>query len=592
MSAADASVPVLLLAFYDPGALYVMWRPVTTAGLSGYRVYVRIPGSDPQTFDAGPSDVSLTPPVTATQIGGTVTVAALIDGVPGTESAPLPILIQAPVVLLMVYDTSPASSLWAQWRPVTQGGVTGYVAVLDEVGTSNQWTQQPTDTTTSFAQTLDPQQVYQFTLRATASDGAAQGPASTPLTAIAATPAIQLTTYDLAPQAEVWAQWRPVTTAPAAAYLAVLQQSGTSNAWRQTPTDPQTSFLQTLDPATTYTLTIRATDAAGVSQGPASPAVTVITQTQTVQALTYDLTPQSQLSASWSAATQPEVAGWVAVLDEVGTSNQWTAHPGTPSCAFQQTLSDAQSYTLTVRATDATGISQGPSTTPLQAITAVTTLSELDYDSAVMTVSWAQIAGTAGYAVAVAKNSGTPQVYPAGAVGTLPIPGALDPQATYAVTVRLADATSVVTGPASAPLSPLTSSPGAPGLAFTGTQLVATWTADSEVGVTGYIARLDKNGAPATSSPSSTLTTSFDDTLTANTLYACQVRSTGDRVKGPWTDPPTPGPYRSEAITTYDGLGRLTALAFTGSGGTAYSYDAFGNITQVATTTASQEETR
>lgn len=580
----DPPAPAILLATYEPGTLSVMWQPVQPPGLSGFRLFVATPGSAPQPFDAGAGEISLQVPIQISQPGTTVSVAALVNGAAGPQGPAVPVLVEPPVLLLMSYDVVPSARLLVQWRAPLDSNVTGYVAVLDELGTSRQWSVASDQPSAAFAQVLDPAQSYQLTIRATAADGTTQGPVAGPHSPILAAAVMVLMTYDTAPQPVLTAQWRAPVGPPPAAYIAVLRQTGTPNIRSQTSTAPAAAFGGVLESGSDHVLTVRVTDAAGIIQGPPTPPLTAITEVPQLQVLLYDSSPQPTLTARWTAASQPQVQAWVAALSQAGGPS-WTRATTDPTARFEQALDPSQSYSITVRATEATGLVQGPPSAPVSAVLATPQLTGLDYDGGILSASWTQPAGAGigGYTFFLAQNGGAPAAHPAGNDDHIAVSGTLDPGSAYAATVRATDAAGIAAGPASTPLAPLTSSPGQPKVKFTGSRLVAGWAADTHPEVTGYEARLVKNGAPTPAAAVTGPSATFEDSLDANVIYGCQARSTGDRVKGPW-GPAGPGPYRRRAVTTYDGFGRLTALAFAGGGTLAYGYDDLGNILSVSTT--------
>ena len=573
------TAPPIQLVTYDPGALQVIWRPITDPSVTGVRVYVTPAGGTEQSFDAPAGQNSLLVQITLNQTGATVAIAALNGGTPGSTGPALPVLIDQPVLLLAAYDTSPSANLFVQWRPSVETAVAGYVAVLDETGTSNQWTAVSTLPSASFTQTLDPALTYALTIRATTVDGISQGPSAGPFAPILVRPAILLMTYDVAPSPLLNVMWRPPAGPAPAAYLALLQQAGTSNLWHQATPASSVAFTQSLDTNASYDVSVRITDAAGVIQGPTAVPTRVITETPNLTTLLHDLTPAPLLTATWASATEPQVASWVAVLIENGSGQQWTKTATTPQVQFTQTLATSGSYSLTVRATDAPGVVQGPASPALAAVTAATTLVGLDYDDSALIVDWTLLPSGAvgGYTIYLAKNANAPTSYSGGMSGQVVIAGALDPGASWQVNVRATDSAGIAAGPASPVLVPLTSPPEQPVLAFTGTQMLANWTADTHPSVTGYDVQLIKNGAAQPQVSGSATSAAFADALDAGVVYSCAVRSTGPNVKGPWCQPVI-GPYRSVATVTYDGFGRLTDMAFTGGASFTAQYDSFGNM--------------
>lgn len=669
---------VFLLVTYDQGSLCALWRPVTVAGLSGYRITVSPPQGAPQTTDAAASANSINIPIALTNVPGyTISIAVLVNADPGPTSTPLGLITAAASVLAMVYDVLPAARLSMLWLAVNQSPVTGYVVVLsdgvggqwtltpstpqaqftqlldptknyqatiratgsngvmqgpvtgplapitastqllsmiydtapaaklsltwqvvnstlvtayvivlDEVGASGQWTNTSNEANTEFDQTLDLTHDYQVTIRATGNNGVVQGPATAPLTAITAPASILSVVYDTVPSALLTLVWDAVNQTPVTGYVAMLSEAGTRNVWIATTNTPGTQFVQPLDAAHDYQVTVRATGANGRVQGPASAPLTALTASVQMQSMAYNLLPSPALALTWQAANQAAVTGYVVVLREAGTGAQWTLTPATAQAQFNQTLDTAHDYWATVRATSALGVVQGPATAPLTAITAVPVLTELDYNPGNFLVNWTVLPNAAitGYDVTVASATAS-NTYPAGNTGQVALQITLDATQTYSVNACATGAAGVVKGPPGAVLAPLLSSPTNPTLVFNGTAFAASWTADSNPAVTGYVAQLLRNGAMADQQSPAAPPATFADTLDSGTVYASWVRSTGVSVKGPWTTR-APGPYRSVATLTFDALGRLTTIARANAATTNFTFDSFGNLESVRSTGA------
>lgn len=571
----------LLLVTCDPGSLFAMWQPVNVPGLGGYRLYLTPPQGTPQTQDVlgGPTQFSW--PIDLIGQGGyTLSIAVIVDGEPGPQSTPLPLITLSALVLSMVYDVTPAAQLGVLWRAVTQNGVTGYVVVLSD-GAGGQWTQRPSTPQTTFTQTLHTTKTYQVTIRASGSGGVVQGPVAGPLTAITAGAQMLSMVYDVVPATQLTLLWRAVTQPAVSGYVVVLDEVGTSNQWVATPAAPTTQFLQSLDSSKQYTATVRATGNGGVVQGPATTPLTAITLPVQMQSMAYSVSPAASLALIWEAVRQAAVSGYVVVLDEVGTSNQWSQTPATPQTEFQQTLDPTQTYQATVRATGSSGVVQGPAIAPLTAITATPALSLLDYNPNTFIVSWNTVSAAtiAGYEITIADSSSTSR-YPAGNSGQSTLPVTLDASLTYSVVVRAVDASGIVRGPPSPSLAPLLTGPTSPTLTYTGTAFSSSWTRDQNPAATGYLAQLLRNGANADQSTPAAPPAVFNDSFDSGAVYASWVRSTGTKVRGPWTQQ-APGPYRSTATLTYDGLGRVKKIARANAVTTDITFDLLGNIRTV-----------
>lgn len=587
LTAITASTQVLSMIYdLSPAAkLSLMWTPVNAAGVTGYVVVLRDGTGDQWTQNPASTrtefDQVLDP---AKDYQATVRASGANGVVQGPATTPLTAITASTQMHSMIYDLAPAAMLSLAWQPVNNSLVTGYVAVLQEVGTGNQWSKTPSAAAAEFVQTLDPAHSYQATVRATSGNGVVQGPATAPLAAITAPTQVLSMVYDTAPSAVLTMTWQAVNQGGVTGYVAVLSEVGTSNRWIATPASARAQFTQTLDNAQAYQATVRAAGDNGVVQGPASAPLTAITASTQMLSMTYALSPSPLLGLTWQAASQPAVTGYVAVLREVGSGNQWSKTPSAAAAEFAQTLDPAQSYQATVRATGDNGVVQGPATVPLTAITAQPTLTGLDYNPNAFVVSWNRIvqAAITGYQVTVTLGM-EHAPYPVGDTGQVTLPITLDPAQAYSVAVAATGAQGVVTGPPSAALAPLLTSPTSTTLIYNGHAFSTGWVADHNPAVSGYIAQLLMNGASADQQELPASPATFSDPFTAGKVYSSQVRSTGTKVKGPWTAQ-APGPYRSVATLTHDGLGRLTTIARLNAATTVFTFDSFGNIETVRNT--------
>lgn len=591
LTAITASTQMLLMV-YDlvPSAkLSLMWHAV--GGVSGYVVVLDEVGTANQ-WNKTPStaqtefDQTLDP---AREYRVTVRATNGDGVVQGPATVPLAAITASTRMESLIYDLTPSAKLSASWQPVNSGQVGGYVAVLSESGTANQWTATPADAEAEFDQTLDAGKDYQLAVRATGAGGIVQGPATAPLAAITTLPQILAMVYDTASDPMLTLAWTAVSQGGADDYIAVLAESGTTNQWITTPSVAHAQFEQFLGGINGYQATVRATASGGIVQGPATAPLAAITASTQMLSMTYDVSPSAALALTWQAVDQATVTGYLAVLSEIGTANQWNKTPTDAATEFDQALDTDKDYQVTVRAIGDGGVVQGPATAPLAAIATAPILTELDYNPGDFIVSWTQAGGDAidGYAVIVA-NPTLSTAYPAGDTDQATLPITLDPAQTYSVVARATGAGGVVEGPPSAALAPLLTAPANPTLVYTGTGFSTSWTADANPAVGGYVAQLLRDGAVADEKAPAASPTGFDDTFDSGTVYASWVRSAGASVKGPWTSQ-APGPYRSIATLSYDGLGRISTIARANAATTVFTFDPFGNLLNVSTTAGAGE---
>jgi YD repeat-containing protein len=404
----SAAVPVIAAASviasvtYDGANVGASWSPVT--GATGYTLTV-YDGTDP-----------VGTPDTTTETNGSV--AATLDpsrtytvSVVGTNgvsrgavSAAVPVIAAAPVIASVTYD---GANVGASWSPVT--GATGYTLTVydgtDPVGTPD----NTTETNGSVAATLDPSKSYTVRVRATA--GSNTGPESAAVPVIAAAPTISSVTYD---GTNVGASWSPVSGA--AGYTLTVYDGTDPVGTPDTTTETSGSVAATLDPSRTYTVSVVATN--GVSTGPVSAAVTVLTAAPTEMQLDYDGTA---LVASWQAVSG--APGYTAELSADGAPVE--TQPATDTTApFTRAMASGVVYTARARvsAPPALGPWSGAATGPyLAAVTYA-------YDGLGRLTSVAMPAVTLGYtyddagnvltATRTAPAGGTPSADPSSDVPT------------------------------------------------------------------------------------------------------------------------------------------------------------------------------
>ena len=518
----DIPAPVVLGVFYDPGSLQVIWRPETISGLSGYQVAIQDPDGSITVYTTDANTTQLTVALDITgESNYSVSVAALVNGEPGTPSAWLALLTVAPEMELITYDTSPANTLDVQWAAVTQNDVAGYVTVLAQTGGDTQ-SKFTTATQSSFAQELIGD--YNVTVRATDSTQIVQGPPTPSYTPLLTAPTMQLITYDIEPAAQLTAQWEAVTESGVGGYVAVLAKTGASSQTSFT-TDTQTSFDNQL--TGTYNLTVRATDSSQIVQGPPTPSYTPLLTPPTMQLVTYDIEPAAQLTAQWEAVTESGVGGYVAVLVKTGASPQ-TSFTTDTQTSFDNQLTGT--YNLTVRATDSSQIVQGPPTPSYTPLLTPPTMQLVTYDiepAAQLTAQWEAVteSGVGGYVAVLLKTGTSPQTS-----FTTDTQTSFDNQltGTYNLTVRATDSSQIVQGPPTPSYTPLLIPPDMQAVIYNtapSDNLEVRWAEVNTPGVGGYIATLSQSGGNPQTQFTTELSTRFEQTV--DNTYNVTVRASG-----------------------------------------------------------------
>jgi chitodextrinase len=287
-----------------------------------------------------------------------------------------------------------------------------------------------------------------------------------------------------------------------------------------------------LTPATTYTYTITASDAAG-NQSPASTPVSATTLDTVAPSaptgLTAVLATGPAASLAWSPSTDNVgVTGYVvyrngAQIAQVGAS---------PTTYNDSPLPGAGTFTYTVKATDAAGnlsAASNPRSVSIADITPPTAPGGLAANPIAATeidLNWTASTDDVGVARYLVYR-GASQIATVTAPATTYKDTTVAPASAYSYTVTAADAAGNVSGPsgaASATTPADTTAPTVPAgvsaTAKSASSVVMAWTASSDnVAVTGYT--VNRNGAAIATTGA--VTSFTDNTVSAGTTYTYTV---------------------------------------------------------------------
>jgi len=477
----------------------------------------------------------------------------------GPPSAAVPIITVSPQVTL-VQNTG--AGLYLTWNTV--GTYTTYSAVLQDLGQKTQ-SQSVTGTSCTFDGALQPGHQYQTGVAAQTTDRVSTGPLAQVYVPILAAPTVTLVQNT---GTGLLLRWQAVGSYTK--YPCTLQAQG-GQPTTQVATGIQYTFAGALT-AASYQTWVAAQSDDGVLVGPPSMVYAPILQ---APAMTTVENTGAGLKLAWQQVGS--YGRYVAVLQQLGHQSQTQEVSGL-TWTFDGTLSGA-GYSTDVSAQSNDGVLIGPPSAVYAPILATPSWTELDYVTGTLAATWQQVTdpSVTGYVVQVTPAGGSPSPYPAGNVDHLDISTTLTP-ANYAVVVRATNG--IVLGPWSAPLVPLTAPPAAMSLGFDGTHLRASWQPSGQSGVTGYVVQLLADGQVSETLTPSAPPQPFVSGLTTAIVYTSQARSVGAKVKGPWCAPAT-GPYLAGLTYTFDGFGRLRAVAWTGAQTQSYAVDVAGNIQSV-----------
>ena len=341
-----------------------------------------------------------------------------------------------------------------------------------------------------------------------------------------------------------------------------------------------TCSVLNLNPGTTYTFTVTATNAAGLTSAASSPSssITVITAPEYPTAVTAAYTAGStSASVSWTAPANDgmgssigaNITKYVVSAVSAPYSCTVTGSPAATSCVIANLAVDA-AYTFTVRATNSAGYT-GPASLASNSTGLVATVPDAPPTPTVAytagnttaTVSWTPpasdgLGSSTGAGITTYVVTGTPAATCTSSAPSAPttncVVSGLTAGTTYTFTV-VATNTAGLVSPASGASLPVTVTqpPGAPtNVVATGAnaQAAVSWTAPSSDGgavITSYTVTSSPGGFVCSTSGTTSCTvtgltngTAYTFTVTATNVAGTSVPSLPSNVTTPFTLPGAP----------------------------------------------------
>jgi hypothetical protein len=407
----------------------------------------------------------------------------------------------APVVLGIIYDPG---NLLVMWRKESVTGLTGYqVKVKDSGGTETPYPAGPNDDKLPIPLDITGKSGYSVAVAAVVNGQ--PGEFSPWYGVLTVAPTMQLVTYNTDPAPVLNVQWEQVTQSGVGGYVAVLAKAGGGETKSSTTSDTKTHFEGSLDGS--YNLTVRATDATQIIQGPPTKSYAPLTEAPTMQLITYDIDPSAVLNVQWRKVSESGVGGYVAVLSKSGGGGTKTSFTSATKTHFDGSLDGT--YNVTVRPTDSSQIVQGPPTPVYVPLTQAPTMTLVSYNtvpSAKLELKWDLMheTGVDGYITSLTQSGSDPQTQYT-TQDTASYEQTVD--STYSANVRASDSSQVVRGPPSTSYVPLVVSANVKSLSYDdGQHLKVDWDAfqgdsridGSQVVITGLPPFNEQATGPAT----------------------------------------------------------------------------------------------
>lgn len=552
------STPAIIQLVYQDGTISLVWAMSGITPATSFQVTIKNDNTGTTNIYSATGFFTKLQQSLTVGVPYSATVAQDDGGTIGPPSPPVPVITAFPTVTL-VQNTG--AGLLLRWNKVT--GYDNYSAALQELGVKS-WTQAVTGDNCFFDNPLIGSG-YSTGVAAQTADGVSTGPVGQAYTPIQLAPTVlQVQNTGSA----LFLMWETLTGY--SKYQATLQETGSSPD-TQIVSDTSYTFPGALS-GSSYTAYVAVQSDDGVLVGPPSTAYNPILS---APVMTGVENTGAGLKLSWA-----QLSGYnryMAVLQKLGGQVHSQSVVGL-TWTFDGTLSGA-GYSTDVFAQSDDQVVIGPPSTVYTPIIAQPSLTELDYNADQLGVDWQQVSdpGVTGYLIQITDPNGQVQQFSTANTGHTALAVSLLP-VTYAVLIRATNG--IVLGPWSAALIPLTAPPAAMMLGFDGTHLRADWEPSGQDNVTGYTVQLLAGGQVIETFNPTAPPQSFASGLNSAVIYTAQARSTGNMVKGPWAALAT-GPYATLLTYTFDGIGRISEIAWSGAKTQTYTFDSAGNIESV-----------
>lgn len=482
---------------YDGEALKLNWQPpagathVTGAMLSLYANGEFVADT---TFEAQPGVYrlpgGLLPGVPYTvKLGGTNRRHTSL----GPSPEPIEVIQQQALFSKATYTTDGKPKLVAKSSTTSQAHRLGLYLHADGLLSKTTIAPAPGDVVQmDFDSPLDPAFIWTASLAYTIEGGGTRGPLSVPVSLIVEPANITAITYDGTTVSASWDNgvgWPSPTGADVTIRDAQGQTVGSANTLG---TNVSIAPDPPLTPNTPYSLVVQANR--GISSGPVSGGVAVLTYVATPTAVSYD---GETIGVAWENVGASEVKGILVALLDNGAVVQ-TQPGGTLKANMPAAVTPNGTYDIKLQTTgDRT---TGPLGTAVPVISFVPRVTGATYVKSASTnsveVKWTASSahGVTGYKVQLYENGaalGNP-VSVAGATTdqvTVNLESVLDTSKTHTVTVQATGDKS--TGSLSMPGPIITASPQFVSVHYNATNVTAEWSAVGQDGVSGYKVTVD-----------------------------------------------------------------------------------------------------
>tara|TARA_R110002073_G_scaffold85978_29_gene204357 strand:+ start:7041 stop:9590 length:2550 start_codon:yes stop_codon:yes gene_type:complete len=452
-----------------PSDLGVFWQKVDETGVAGY--VATLDQKNGATWNEPSDTTDATFKVTLVEgdiysiTVRTTDKTGIILGPPSKSYAPL---IAKPTMANVIYNGP--NDLALKWEKVTETGIAGYVATLDQKGGTT-WNVPSVTTQAHFKVTLEENATYTTSVRTTDKTGVVLGPPSSHYAPLLRKPTMAQVIYNIPAQniGGLKVQWQRISSPEVTGYIATLNEKN-GPTWNEPSDTTEVTFPLTLTPRGDYSVSVRAHDKTGIVLGPPSHGLALITEAPSMKLITFD--EPTHLSVEWQKISLVTVTGYIASLDETnGPTYNQPSH--TTEATFDVGLKSGPTYNITVRGHDTTGIVLGPASQIYNPIVEKPTATLFQNDTDNVSLEWNNVAGSEGTQISL-KADATPTLT------NVPTPAEkktipFDVTSDTVMTLRAYGQNSVVFGPQTTGLNPITETVALSSLNYDGTNMTVNW---------------------------------------------------------------------------------------------------------------------
>ena len=466
------------------------WTASTTTGVTGYKIRQTVDGAETEINVTGMSTASHTVSSLTAGKSYSFTIAAVAGSAESTQSTAVTATPTPPAVSGLA-ATAGAEEVALSWTASTVTGVTGYKIRQTVDGTETEIDVTGASTASHTVSSLTAGKSHSFTIAAVA--GSAESTQSTAVTATP-TPPVPTGLSAAAGVAQVVLTWTASTNAGVTSYKIRQTVDGAETEIDVTGASTASHTVSSLVAGKSYSFTIAAVTAANESVQ--SDAVTAVPTPPAVSGLAATAGVQ-QVDLAWTASTTTGVTGYKVRQTVDGTETEIDVSGMAAASHTVTGLTAGKSYSFTIAAvagtaesTQSTAVTATP-TPPAVSVLAATAGAEE------VALSWtaSTVTGVTGYKIRQTVDGTETEIDVTGTSTASHTVSSLTAGKSYSFTIAAVAGSAESTQSTAVTATPTPPVPTGLSAAAGVAQVVLTWTASTNAGVTSYKIRQTVDGA-------------------------------------------------------------------------------------------------